>query len=233
MMNQKPHVLAFLGPVGVGKSTQMKLLASKLRDNGLKTRNTSFKANHLLTFLLIRILAKMLGESRKSVSPIRALINYRSTFLKKIFKLWLALDIFSISLKFLLTIYFPVKIGYIVLVEEYIPATIANYMYYRRVLGLPSRAIYFLLSFMPKLMHQVGHTEIIFLDAPTSTLKLHWSSRGSSDERTDYIHMQHTALLSLARKLSSPRILYINVKNQTVKETHERILNYSMKFMKK
>jgi len=133
-----------------------------------------------------------------------------------------------VSLQFLLTIYLPSVVGYTVLVEEYIPATIADYIYLAKKVGLPFRSLFSALNLMLKLMHLGAPTQVIFLDADADRLKFRWNCRGSLDEKSDYILMQRSTLLSLSKKLSSDEALYVDTSTQTIEETHQLIVNYLM-----
>jgi len=226
--NSWPRLIAFVGPVGAGKSTHIRLIASRFRKNGLKVKTTSLKTNHFFASALTLILAQMLVRKRKDVSRIRALFEDKPRVFRRLFKLWLSLDVISVSLQFLLTIYLPLMVGYTVLVEEYIPATIADYIYIAKAMGLPFRSLSSTLNSMLKLMHLGGPTQVIFLDADADTLKFRWNCRGSLDEKSDYFSMQRSALLSLSKKLSSHEVLYVNTAVQTIEETHRLIVNYLM-----
>jgi len=82
----QPQVIAFIGTVGSGKSTYMKLLYSKLKQKGLRTKISFLKTGHLLAFVLESFLAKMLAGNRKDVFPIRALVEEKPYIFKKIFR---------------------------------------------------------------------------------------------------------------------------------------------------
>ena len=224
----RPRVIAFVGPVGAGKSTHVKLLASRFSKNGLKVKTTSLKTNHFFASILVFILTQILVRKRKDVYRIRALIDDKPSVFRRLFRLWLSLDVISVSLQFLLTIYLPLMVGYTVLVEEYIPATIADYIYISKVLGLPFGTRSFASKFMLKLMHLGGPTQVIFLHADAETLKFRWNCRGSSDEKSDYLSMQHSTLVSLSKNLSSQEMLYVNTTFQTIEETQRLIVNYLM-----
>ncbi|MEM2196983.1 MAG: hypothetical protein QW290_07880 [Sulfolobales archaeon] len=219
----KISIIAFAGTVGSGKSTQMKLLASELKRKGTKVKLSFLKTGHIIAYFLTIILVKMLVGKRSDVYPIRALIEEKPHIFRRVFKLWLALDIVSISLKFLFSIYLPLKLGYIILVEEYIPATISDYLYLSKVTGVVLRPSSFAISFLQKLMY-LGPAQIIFLDAEDIELKHRWIRRKSFDERDDYLKFQRTTLLSISRRLSLNKLLYVNTSGQSKEETHQQIM---------
>jgi thymidylate kinase len=228
MCNLHSRVIVFAGTVGAGKSTQMIHLGSKLKANRLKVKTASLKSGHLFAYFLETTVARIL-TGRKDVYPLRALIEEQPHLFKKLFSLWLVLDLISISIKFLLNIYVPIQIGYVVLVEEYIPATLADYVYLTKAIGLSkTRVLSFALNFLPRLMHLADPTQIIFLDAPPDTLKSRWQFRMSPDEKSDYIFMQRKLLLSICRDLSS-KFSYIDTNEHSSEETRDLVLDHIIK----
>jgi thymidylate kinase len=218
-------VIVFIGTVGSGKSTHMKILYSKLKQRGFKARISSLKRGHLLIFVLEVLLAKMFAGKRRGVYPIRALLEERPTLFRRIFRLWLSLDLISITLKFLASIYLPLRLGYIVLVEEYIPAMITDYIYLGRLINSPLKVNSFAINYSIRLMKLCGPVRIVFLDAKDEELKRRWKLRGSPEEREDYLQMQRTLLLRLSRTLSSNEFIYVNTSSRTIIETQELITN--------
>ena len=227
--NHFPHIIVFAGTVGSGKSTQMKLLGSELHKRGLNVKTTFIQTNHIFAYLLLLLLARILARGRRDVYPIGALIEEKPLIFKKLFKLWLTIDLFSIVLKLLLRVFLPVKMGYVMLVEGYIPATISDYIYISQAVGLPLKTSSFAVNFMLRFLHAGGPTQVIFLDANAKTLKSRWSRRRSFNEKSDYLSMQRSTFLSLSKKLSCRRLLYINTSKQTIEETHRLITKYLMR----
>ena len=219
------QVIAFLGPVGVGKSTQMRLLAYRLRSKGLKVKTTFLLKGHLFSHFFEIILAKIFCKSRgEKASAMRTLLDKNPSAFKKIFKLWLIVDTITICLKFLVSIYIPIKLGNIVLVEDYIPSTITHYRYYCQCLKLPLSSINFSSKLALTLMSRFS-TRIIFQDVPTEVLKSRWRAKDLFIERENYVH--HTRrenLLSLLQKLLSNNLIYIETDNRSVGEVHKLIM---------
>jgi len=224
-MMPEPHLIVFVGTVGSGKSTHMRLLYSRLKRRGLKAKMAFLKTGHLFAFILEFFLAKMVAGKRRDVSPIRTLVEEKPRLFKKIFRLWLYLDLVSITIRFLVSIYIPLKLGYIVLVEENIPATISDYIYLSKIIKLPLKINSFEIIYLLKLMSLCGPTYIVFLDAENDKLALRWKLRGSCDEREDYIRMQRGILLRLSKDLSY-KFLYVNTGTMSIKESYKLITNH-------
>jgi len=214
----------FVGTVGAGKSTQINQLHSVLKKDGIRVTATVLKRGHFLTHMLEMILAKLiLTDFKDEAYPIEVIVKNRPVILKKLFKLFLMLDTVSIFCRFILTIYFPKKIGYIVIVEEYIQAAIADYMALSQVVGTHNSN--FFNRFLANLSFLGGPTYTIFLDAPDETLKERWIYRRSPVQRNEYLMMQRTLLFNISKKLS-PCFFYINTEDKTVNRTGVTILNF-------
>jgi hypothetical protein len=220
----QPRIIAFIGVVGAGKSTHMKLFDSKLKKRGFKVKMSYMKTGHLFAFIFEILLAKIFTSRRRNVFPVRALLEERPTLFKRIFRLWLGLDLINITLKFLTDIYLPLRLGYIVLVEEYIPATISDYIYLSRVINSPLKVNSFVINYLLRLMILCGPIQIVFLDAKDDELKRRWGLRGSPDERKDYLRMQRTLLLRMSRELSSYGLIYIDTGVKTLAEVQKLIM---------
>jgi thymidylate kinase len=219
------RIIAFVGTVGAGKSTQIRLLRARFRKNKVRVKATGLKTNVFLAQALVLFINRLLSIKSRDLYPIKTLIDEKPTLFKKLFKLWLLLDTIGVSIQFILTVYLPMKVGYTVLIEEYIPATIADYIYVSRTINLPLRNLSFTVNLMSKLI-QIAPVQLIFLDAKTSELHIRWKRRKSLAEKPDYLEMQRTTLLALSTKFSSNEMLRINTANRTIQQTHTTIVHY-------
>lgn len=220
-----PCIIVFVGTVGAGKSTQLNLLAFKLRTKALRVKTTSLKRGHLLTYVLEVALARLLIGRKKKVCSIRVIVEERPILFKKLFKLFLILDVVSIFCRFLFTIYLPRKLGYVIIVEEYIQAAMADYIALSEFVGFNNKSLSVTVNLLSRLAHLGGPIHTIFLDAPNDTLKARWIHRNSLSQRSDYLHMQRTLLLSISKKLSSS-FFYINTNDKTIQKTGVIIMNF-------
>jgi energy-coupling factor transporter ATP-binding protein EcfA2 len=226
--SQRPRIIAFLGPVGVGKSTQRQLLAASLKQSGQKVNVTFLKTGHLFAYILEVILVSIFPGKKKCFHPIRILIEEKPHLFRTVFGILAVLDTISINIRFLFTVYIPVRLGRIVLIEEYVPATIADYIYLSEIAGIHHKTIRFALKSFFGLLFMDGPTQAIYLNADIETLRFRWRHRGSPNERSDYVHAQCTILPSLLRKLSTQGLLYLSCidgSRGTPEEIHKSILD--------
>jgi hypothetical protein len=223
----KPRLVVFVGTVGSGKSTQMRLLEREFRAKGLRVKSTHLKSNSLLAAWLIAALARILARPQE-VTPIRALIDKRPDIFRRLFRTWLALDVLGIALLFVVKILLPLKLRSIVLVEEYLPATIADYLYLSRVVGCSLPRTSFAVRLMLA-MSEAAPAHTIFLDARLDELERRWKRRKSYAEKPDYLQMQRTLLPPLSKMISSQEIFYVDTTGQSIAETNCRIATWLSK----
>jgi energy-coupling factor transporter ATP-binding protein EcfA2 len=221
----KTKIIVFVGTVGSGKSTQIKLLSSVLKKTNIKIKNSFLKSGHLFAYgfevMLVRILfGKIPGEY-----PTRTLIERRPLLFKNLFSLWLFLDSISISIRFFITIFLPKKLGRTVLVEEYFPGIISDYYYLARNIGVCPGDIQWITNFMIKLKMKGGPIDVVFLNASDSLLKSRWLNRGSFDEKPEYLQMQRTLLKSYSLILADS-FTFIDTSNLNKMQTTNSIIKF-------
>jgi thymidylate kinase len=194
-----------MGTPGAGKSTQIAILASELRASGLKIRTADLKG-YVREYLrpLAIILAKLLTR-RSNVSPTSGLLEGDPRVYRRLLKLWLMLDTFDVYAKFLFNIYVPSKLGYSLIIEQFIPTKIAEYFYFCRLLGLRSDEALPWTGLLQRLIQLIQPARTVFLDAETRVLQSRWRRRARNKlniaETVEYMHMQRTLAVSLARAL--------------------------------
>ena len=212
--------------MGSGKSTQMKLLKSEFRKKGLKFKVSNIKSGIFSSFLA-SFLVRILVGKRRDKAPIMVLITEKP-FFRKLFKLWLILDMFVCAYKFVLGVYIPLKIGYKVLAEDYLQSVIADHIYYGKLLNISIKRLRFVFRFLLRLLYLSKSNCTIFLDADLNTLKFRHLQRGDLYEDLNYVYNQQSVLKYLS-KIYQPLngfFVYINTNKNDVKMTHNQILSF-------
>jgi len=194
----KGKLIAFLGPVGVGKSTIIKNLAETLRARGFRIHITFIKAFHGSSYLLWYIALRLVLKSKilkkrithKELAPWYVLGRLHPPLAKNILTLSLFLDATTnIPLKLGLIAFYK-KMGFTVLSEEYIYSTLLDYMYsYRKVINT-NRLIRALLLLLTYYISRFHPDVAIYLVANISMLKNRWAKRGYGDPQLHYVLYQ-------------------------------------------
>jgi uncharacterized membrane protein len=199
---------------------------SQLRASGKRAKMTSMKTGCGLSSFLIFVLARLTVPQKKNVFPIRALMEERCMLFRKLFRLWLALDISSVFVEFLVRVYVPIKIGYIVIVEEFIPGTITDYLHLCAFLKLPIHRILTATNLLKQLVAFCGQTKLVFLDADDAELRHRWMQRSSLAEKDDYLQFQRVVLPDVARWMFGAEPRFIDTTGRTLVETHQIIMRH-------
>lgn len=218
-------IFVFLGPVGSGKSTQISLLTQNLKHRGFKVSSTQLKAFHILSNILIIFLMLSLHEKTERNSY-RILRKKRSSIGIRLFSVLTFLDIPSFMLRYLATIAMPRKLGYILLVEEYIPGTVADYLFWWNKIERKHELSAAFLNFTQRLFYKNEQmTTIFYLDGAICKLMERITLRNTYTEELDYIEMQRSLLLYIARYFNSAeRFHYIDTTSMDVLAVERKIL---------
>ena len=217
---QSSSIVAFIGPVGVGKSTQMRLLKHRLESKNVKVVCTFIKSNHVFSFFLSRFLI-FLGSKEIGSYPGGLVIVYpRRAILRALFPLLCVLDAASIAIKFLFRVQIPFLFGSTVLVEEGLLMTLFTYeVFYPRFFNTRPR----MLPFVPRLLGWTmarNHKNIV-LDAEDEELRLRRKQRSQrQNELDEYVAEQRKWIGRLG--FDHPAI--INTTGKSVGAVHREIL---------
>jgi len=125
---QKPLIITFMGPVGVGKSAQIQLLKEHLQSKDVKVSATYLKSSHALSHIVWKALIVLGACETVHYTEGSRRIYPRKEVMRRLFLLWRLLDSFSISLKFFFMVYMPYKLGFTLLIEEGLAMTIYTYV---------------------------------------------------------------------------------------------------------
>jgi hypothetical protein len=219
MTKLSPIIISFIGPVGVGKSTQIKLLKKYLRSRGEKTVDTYLKSAHGSTYLLANLIG-LLSKSIHSQSDSEASRNRRAIHIA-FSPLWNASETVSIVGKFLLNVYLPFTFGYNVLIEEGLIMSIENYKSFRpHILGVRASDLPFL-STLLRWSDSRRHLYIILDVGDEEVASRRMSRTFRRSESDDYVGLQRTVM----SKLSGPDVLVVETSGKSIEEVHKIIVD--------
>lgn len=213
-----PVIITFIGPVGVGKSTQIRLLKKFLESKNKKSIVTYIKSVHGFTYILSGLIGFLL-KTQKEGDDIAG-YSLKQDFYKRIYPLWVLSETVSIIGKFFFTVYLPYQLGYSVLIEEGLKMTIANYRLFRpHFLGIKPVKLPFIGTLSNWVMSK-KHIEIV-LDADNHELISRRSSRRFRRYETKvYENLQRQVMSQLKGK----HTLYINTTGKSTKSIHNIIV---------
>jgi hypothetical protein len=115
------------------------------------------------------------------------------------------------------------KSGFMVLVEEGIPATMADYMYLCNVLELPLEDVIAANRVLAALHARIGPVAIVLLDADRASLESRSFGRGSLIEREDYVSAQRELIPPISRALSGDLLLELDTTSKSRIETSKLV----------
>lgn len=181
-------VVAVFGPDGSGKSTCIKLLARYLTTEGYRVRVVWVCSHHLLMWLAMQILARLghnvvrpFGRRYPHPAYLRSSGGLNN-------RIWSMLEFLSLLVVWFLRVRLPQALGYIILVERYLAASIADLVYAMGWSIWDSFEVKFLLRLLAR------DSLLVFLDASYDTIA---RRRGINAEPYDYIKVQKATYWAL------------------------------------
>jgi len=190
-------LLVIEGPVGVGKSTIVKLLSKVLNDKGMPVAKTFLKTFHGPSFVIWFLATKLIIGGQKMsklrmLAPWYLLSKLNSVLAWRLTVLAALLDaLLSIPLK-LFQIQLLRQIGYIVICEEYLYGTLTDYMY--TLINASNRKgkclLRFTIAVSIAMLRKYRPSMTILLDADRVEIIKRWKKRGYGDPQKRYIKFQ-------------------------------------------
>ena len=184
-------MVAFLGPVGVGKSTVMHYLAEVLRVRGRKVYVSFLKSFHGASFALWFFTARILGlRSKGEYAPWLLLIKAgKVKVAKPLLNLTMYFDAFLFIPAKLLLLRLLKRLGFVVLVEEYAYTSILDYLYTgKQMLGMKSLP-QTPLNIVLRLLTRYEPDAVIILMADIRELVRRLRKRGYGEPQQHYLKL--------------------------------------------
>jgi hypothetical protein len=216
----QPCIVTFIGPVGVGKSTQIRLFQKYLKSKNILVIRTFIKSNHVLTYFLSSLL-KTLGASEKVSYPNGFSRVYpKRTIVRKIFPLWCFLDAVSVATKFLFTVSIPFRLGFTVLIEEGLPMSLYTYTIAFPTFFQTEPTTLLVLPNLLGWLTNKAHVNIV-LDASEEELDQRRRGRNyRQSELAEYVSLQKKWI----KHLNLEGTVFIDTSNASHLSVHEKII---------
>lgn len=216
----KACIITFMGPVGVGKSTQIKLLEDHFKSENIRVVKTFIKSSHGFAYILGRSLLALGVHQKVLYRDGLSRLYPRRDVVRGLFPLWSFLDVLSIAVKFFFTVYVPFCLGFTILIEEGLLMTLHTY--------LVSFPVFFktepkVLPLLPSLLGWVmgkNHVNVV-LDATDEELSLRrMGRRYRQNELSEYTYLQRKWI----RQLSFGDTTVIETTNDAVMKVHKKVV---------
>lgn len=196
-------IITFMGPVGVGKSNQIKLLQNYFLSNKNKVVTTFIKSSHLLAYLILKFLRLL----HKDVD-------------KNLLSLLYLLDVISISVKFLFKVYIPFHLGFIILIEEGPMMTLFTYAVRYPTLShiKPKKH-----PFIPRLIGWIlkqKHVNVILSAENNELVKRRKNRNYRRYERSEYVFLQKKWF----NQINMGNTIFIETTNLSALQTNKLIV---------
>jgi hypothetical protein len=224
---KEPRVITFMGPVGVGKTTQIFLLDRYMGTRRMRVKRTYLKSSHGFVYILTKVLIR-LGASDKILYAEGVSRTYpKRGIVKKLYSLWKLLDSASITIKFFFSVFLPFWLGYTVLIEEGLLMTLQTYnvifpIIYKIDPQMPPFVKY-LISWVSK-----KNGVYIILDAEYKELEIRRKSRSyRQSELKKFVILQRKWL----NDLNQERLFRIETTGQSVLRVHESVVKVWKSFI--
>lgn len=198
-------IITFTGPVGVGKSTQIKLLRSYFLLNKNKVVMTFIKSNHLLAYLMIRFL-KLMGRKID----------------ERLFIILYLLDMISILVKFFFTVYIPFHLGFTIIMEEGPIMTLFTYVVrYPKFNNIKLEKPSFILRMIGWISKQ-KNINIILNAEEDELIRRRKNRKYRQYESSEYVRLQKKWLNQISNHLSNT--IFIETTKLSAIQTHKLII---------
>lgn len=207
------RLIVFFGPDGSGKTTQSRLVASNLKEQGFRVRFVWIRAHHSLASVLSKILV-CFGYCRPNNAQANNYKLFDINLVPRLKRFWELIEFVSVIPWILLKVKLPLLLGFVVVADRYLIDTIVSVAYFveddEYLSGYTARI---LLGMAQK------NAFLIHLDAETSVIL---KRRKDEQLDLDFVAFQKKLYMHFADALG---VLTIDTSNKNPKETCKIILN--------
>jgi len=213
---RRPLRVAVIGPVGVGKTTVIGMVRSRLRVHGLTAAALSGVFNNDLSRLLLLVLT---GGAHDS-SALNRLLATDSPSKMAALRFWILVDALTSKFLFFLKTASLTSDPDVVLVEDSWAGALATYEY-----ATPRQPESRLISRMIRHLERtiLDFDLLVCLEARDGVLRERWNCRGSPAELPTYLDCQRRVVRQLAE--SHPASLVINTEWGTAESEADIVAN--------
>ena len=199
----KANVIAILGPVGAGKSTIINILIKQLRENRLKVKSAYIKAFHGPSFALWKLISYVIAHKEDNkLAPWYVIGKVNPEVAKLLLLVSTYLDSITIPFMLMLKVMLPKFCGADILIEEYLPGTLLDYIYSFYKLERTGYDHFLPFRILRSLSIKYKPDVTALLDADLPILKKHWGERGYGDPQIEYVLFQRRILPKLLQALN-------------------------------
>lgn len=229
-MKTESKIICFIGPSRAGKTTQATMLSAQLRKLKIPHVKVYLKSFHGLVYLLLKfILFLTSNEVDSGFNPMVAIGLYNPNLKDRLpHRFLLLLDQLTFSLLDLLLVRMPCILGRMVIVEEYIPGRVNDYL----SCPLPYREWSIVkillkvnLALLPKDLF------VVYLDCPYNVSKLRVTLTSSVLELPSYFENWRRVYRLIRNLQPSADFIYINTGSLTPEEVQDRLLQTMTNFI--
>jgi hypothetical protein len=216
-----------MGPVGVGKSIQIKLLQDYFKSKDTKVIRTFIKSNHGLAYITVKLLTFLNIYKSPSHQNGLNVVYLKETIAKRLYPVLSFLDTISIVIKFFFSVYIPFHLGFTVLIEEGLLMTLFTYVIANPNLrGIDKKVPLFILRLIGWIQKQKNMN--IILEAEEEELILRRKNRSYRRyESPHFVNLQKKWL----ERLHNGNTFFIETTNFSIQKVHMDIVSTIEKCM--
>lgn len=216
-------IIVFIGPPGSGKTTQIHLFSKVLNSRGKKVSVLCLKRGFFATFLERVLVLLIYGKNPHHLYPMETLLRGAKDKLKKIVSLWYTINTLEIVIRLLVLMVASKVFKRIFLVEEYIPAIIADYIYIMLRLQKSITIITRDINILIHLYLKVYPLKLVVLTASLKELIYRWYKRGRAEPSRIYVFVQRVIpnLIKMLARHPNKDILIIDTTYKPIYKTQK------------